>query len=188
MSDLFHEQVPSDFIEEVFAVMAATPQHTYQILTQRPQRMLEWLSIHRAIFVAAAAQQLGLELPEVPVNEWWPLRNVWLGVSVENQAAADERIPLLLQTPAAVRFLSCEPMLGPVDLTRVDFGFKTTDGYRKRRIIWDVLTGWEHQYSEQRSLDGLPNSSSSQDHPTMDWVIAGGESGPNARPQHPDWV
>lgn len=158
MSDLFHEQVPDEFIEQVFAVMSATPQHTYQILTKRPKRMLEWFTHNRAIFVAGAAHQMGHRPPQVTWDEWWPLANVWLGVSVENQQTADERIPLLLQTPAAVRFLSCEPLLGPVSLA----GF---DGKIYRP--WLDSIAWR--------VD-------------IDWVIAGGESGPNARPMHPDWV
>jgi protein gp37 len=94
MSDLFHEGVPVAFIDEVFDVMARTPRHTYQILTKRADRMLAYM-------------REGVERP---------LPNVWLGVSVEDQQHADERIPQLLQTPAAVRFISAEPLLGPVNL------------------------------------------------------------------------
>jgi protein gp37 len=94
MSDLFHEDVPDDYLRRVFEVMRQARRHTFQILTKRPERMRDWTRAHQ---------------PE-------PLPNVWLGTSVEDQAAADTRIPLLLDTPAAVRFLSCEPLLGPVDL------------------------------------------------------------------------
>lgn len=95
MSDLFHEAVPIEFIKQVFDVMARCPQHTFQILTKRPERMqfLLWSEF-----------------------DWKPLPNVWLGVSIEDQATANERIPLLLQTPAAVRWVSAEPLLGPVVL------------------------------------------------------------------------
>jgi protein gp37 len=99
MSDLFHKDVPDSFIERVFEVMHATPQHTYQVLTKRPERMKEF------------------------THRWWSHQiggmpdNVWCGTSVENQWAADERVPQLLAVPAAIRFLSCEPLLGPVDLS-----------------------------------------------------------------------
>jgi protein gp37 len=120
MSDLFHPRVPASFIDEVFQVMAETSQHTYQILTKRPKRA-------RAVL-----------RPLVPD----PLLNVWLGVSVEDDQRTD-RVPLLRDVPAAMRFLSCEPLLGP-----------------------------------------LP----SLDLTDIDWVIAGGESGPNPRPIRESWV
>jgi protein gp37 len=102
MSDLFHEQVPFEFITRIFGVMKDAKQHTFQVLTKRPERMKE--------FVLWLRHGLDYQVD-------YPSPNVWLGVSVEDQRAADERIPLLLQTPAAVRFLSCEPLLGPVDLS-----------------------------------------------------------------------
>ncbi len=95
MSDLFHPNVPNEYIDRVFAVMALASQHTFQVLTKRPERMLEYL------------------------NRRTTMPNVWLGVSIENQVTADERIPLLLQTPAAVRWVSAEPLLRPVDLFHV---------------------------------------------------------------------
>lgn len=138
MSDLFHEKVPNFFISSVFEVMASTPHHTYQILTKRPELMQEY------------------------VYQWTNLNsvlpNVWLGVSVEDQKAADERIPWLLKTPAAVRFLSCEPLLGPIDLTGNPEG-----------LMW-------------------PWAEAIQNGQSFDWVICGGESGQNARPMHPDWA
>ncbi len=100
MSDLFHEALPDSDIFKVFVVMGASQRHTFQILTKRPRRMLELISEGKCEGFPG-----------------WPLPNVWLGVSVENQATADERIPLLLQTPAAVRFVSYEPALGPVDFS-----------------------------------------------------------------------
>lgn len=93
MSDLFHDGVSTEFIDRVFDVMASTPQHTYQILTKRPRRMASYSSRRN-----------------VPSN-------VWLGTSVENQEWADKRLPLLLDVPVRVRFLSCEPLLGPIDLS-----------------------------------------------------------------------
>jgi protein gp37 len=98
MSDLFHEGVDDDFIEQVWNTMADTPRHTYQILTKRPRRMLQWTR-------------------ERETRGHPPLPNVWLGTSVENQDWANKRVPLLLETPAAVRFLSCEPLLGSIDLS-----------------------------------------------------------------------
>ncbi len=117
MSDLFHEDVPDDFIDRVFAVMALAENHTFQVLTKRPERMLRWFDpgfdnrehavgqAMREIAAARGGDDAGL--PE------WPLPNVWLGVSVEDHATADERIPLLLQAPAAVRWVSAEPLIGP---------------------------------------------------------------------------
>lgn len=95
MSDLFHELVPDEFIEQVFSVMAQADWHTFQVLTKRPKRMMEWCEAH---------------YPQLL------LPNVWLGTSVENQRAADERLPYIKNTRAAVRFLSCEPLLEDIDL------------------------------------------------------------------------
>jgi protein gp37 len=128
MSDLFHEDVPDAFIDKVFAVMALAPQHTFQILTKRAERMRDYLR-GRALRASDGLAQWDAHTDVDGRHEWrtpfileelaaaerrWPLPNVWLGVSVENQHFADERIPLLLQTPAAVRFISAEPLLGPV--------------------------------------------------------------------------
>ncbi len=137
MSDLFHEDVPDAFIDRVFAVIALAPQHTFQILTKRPERMRAYLDLFALVDdrVEQAAdwirESIGVEAPngyavssrfkraaDALGRFAWPLPNVWLGVSVENQHFADERIPLLLQTPTAVRFVSCEPLLGPVDISR----------------------------------------------------------------------
>ena len=108
MSDLFHESVTFEQLCDIFDVMGSTPHHVYQILTKRPQRMTEMVPM---IYQELAARE-GLDLPK----DAEPPCNIWLGCTVENQATADERIPLLLQTPAAVRFLSCEPLLEEVDL------------------------------------------------------------------------
>ncbi|MDQ2874402.1 MAG: phage Gp37/Gp68 family protein [Actinomycetota bacterium] len=176
MSDLFHDDVPDEYIARVWQVMASTPQHTYQILTKRHARMRAWVNrcavspagwiTHDGTDPAGAYDGTGQivgypEEPEhpawwgtgrhggkprhkpQPVARGWPLPNVWLGVSVEDQKWADIRIPALLETPAAVRFLSCEPLLGPVD---------------------------------GLDLDGIG------------WLIAGGESGPGARPMRPAWA
>lgn len=142
MSDLFHRDVPFDVIDKAFAVMALTPQHTYQILTKRPERMREYLlweggeknyiTLKRQHLIADAIDKLPVKRP-VSVEEgdfyravWHGIQtvtplslpNVWLGVSVEDQKTADERIPILLDTPAAVRWISAEPLLGAIDLSK----------------------------------------------------------------------
>lgn len=172
MSDLFHDKVTDDFIAKVWAVMAAAPQHTFQILTKRHARMRFLLNSD------AFAHQVAAEMARLwKVGRVAPLRgplpHVWLGVSVEDQKWADIRIPALLDTPAAVRFLSCEPLLGPVDLCGP---LDATGGHRPRLTYW--LTG-----RPDFATDGTPTVG-----PRIDWVIAGGESGPKARPMHPHWV
>lgn len=164
MSDLFHTAVPDEFIAQVFAVMAATPQHTYQVLTKRHGRMRSLLS--SATFGQLVARQgrrhtVGCQADWLAVGTMLrgaPLPNVWLGVSAEDQKRADLRIPALVDTPAAVRFVSCEPLLGPVSLWN-----------------WTVNPTHPHRLTGRRQ-------------PLLDWVIVGGESGPGARPMHPDWA
>lgn len=153
MSDLFHDDVPDDFIAQVWNIMRRCPQHTFQILTKRHARM-------RALLNSDAFQEhchrlvgVGNDRPEFAHYRTWPLPNVWLGVSTENQQWADIRIPALLDTPAAVRFVSAEPLLGPIYLA--GRGYLSPDEF---------------------------------DRPGLDWVITGGESGPGARPMHPDWA
>jgi protein gp37 len=113
-------------------------------------------------------------------------------VTAENQEQADMRIPVLLQTPASVRFVSVEPMLGPVNLTRINLGVQKTRGYGSRQIIWDALSGWEKQYETNRSLRSMfqqtPKCMSNDIGGRLNWVICGGETGPGARPMHPNWV
>ncbi|WFE45332.1 phage Gp37/Gp68 family protein [Verrucosispora sp. WMMD1129] len=136
MSDLFHADVPDEFIAKVFAVMAATPQHTYQVLTKRHGRMrsllnnAEWRS---SVLLRESVLDLNGPARDLPT---WPLPNVWLGVSVEDQQRANLRIPALIDTPAAVRWLSCEPLLGPVQLDRTDKDALVDGG-----IDWVVVGG-----------------------------------------------
>jgi protein gp37 len=130
MSDLFHEGLPDVAIDRVFAVMALGPQHTFQILTKRAERLRDYLSTpQRQQRIAAAAMSVTDNPRAASTIESlaWPFRNIWLGVSVEDQARGDERIPMLLQTPAAIRFLSCEPLLGPVDLAAAASGYGMPD-------------------------------------------------------------
>lgn len=207
MSDLFHENVTDEMLDRIFAVMALCPQHTFQVLTKRPERMLEYLSRGgRRSEAMEAACDLAFDLQSLKVharipkpgnvteivydrgvegNEAgckitvdWPLPNVWLGVSVERQEEADERIPLLLQTPAAVRFLSVEPLLGPITFRWAKWDDWTPN---KRRGV--QLPPVEREGRLKAGCvdqhDGLR---------MLDWVIVGGESGPGARPMHPDWA
>lgn len=155
--DLFHENVPDGWIDRVFAVMALAPQHTFQVLTKRPERMRNYIIEAHAL---VPRRSIGHSMI-------WP--NIWLGTSVEDQTTADARIPHLLATPAAVRFVSAEPLLGPVDFNV----FKGPECY-----IY-ALTG-------VRS-DGSGPSGFSQG-PRLNWAIVGGESGRHARPMHPDWA
>ena len=167
LSDLFHDDVPDDYIARVYAVMAAARQHTFQVLTKRPARMRALLSSEAFKVQVAAAYLYGDDVPDDTTGPLaWPLPNVWLGVTTEDQKWADVRIPILLDTPAAVRFLSVEPMLGPVLLCRCD-GAKY--GVRPYPFI----------VSEACSLHGATR---------VDWVICGGESGPGARPMHSQWA
>lgn len=116
MSDLFHDDIPDDYIAQVFSVMAQTQRHTYQILTKRPARMRSLLSRPEFIWPRVWGP-ISPDMPDIAYRTW-PLPNVWLGVSTENQQWADIRIPTLLDTPAAVRFISAEPLLGPISLIR----------------------------------------------------------------------
>lgn len=157
MSDLFHEQVPFAYVARVFAVMAITArEHTFQILTKRPERM-------RAFMIADETER---QIEEA-MAEWthnldfdWPPPNVWLGVSVEDQATADSRIPVLLQTPAAVRFISLEPQLADVDLEEYLYPRFAADDPRYYRPVGRGL----------------------------DWIIQGGESGPARRSFDKEWA
>lgn len=181
MSDLFHERVydnDESFIDEVFAVAAACPQHTFMILTKRSGIMRNYFNHpRRTMYVESALEWLYEGRIHMMPELVWPLPNVWPGVSVENQRTADERIPLLLQTPAAVRFVSCEPLLGPVDLTEImESRPDLPDGVYGKNSIKNALK------SPEEHLFWTDNR------PRLDWVIVGGESGPGARPMHPDWV
>lgn len=186
MSDLFHADVPDAFIARVFAVMALTPQHTYQVLTKRPERMAGLLTLkgmHWDSFTASIQEAMTALCCGVHDYPDWPLPNVWLGTSVENQAAADERIPHLLRTPAAVRFLSAEPLLGPVDL--VD---QLPGDALVRAVAHHKRTGHECGGAAGGEADCDGCSWRTWSIGSIDWVIAGGESGPHARPCHPDWA
>ena len=208
MSDLFHPNVPDGWIDRIFAVMALCPQHTFQVLTKRPEMMREYFqgleeqrdedrwwnaALDLEVLTEKQLQEFAENCPEL-------LPNVHLGVSVEDQATADERIPLLLQTPAALRFVSAEPLLSRIDLGRyVGLSGIATDDSKGRCVNcgkpgasaseqrfdafydgeWACSKRCEWQHEELGSpLERKP----------LDWVIVGGESGPGARPMHPDWA
>lgn len=166
MSDLFHKDVPFEFIDKVFAVMALCPHLTFQILTKRPERMAEYfesrkLTLGELPFAVGDAMngfvtgKMADHLDSIDAQWTWPLPNVWLGTSCENQEAANERIPHLLKCPAAVRFLSIEPQISNITLHVTD---------DELGAQWNVLEMGIH------------------------WVIVGGESGPGARPFDPQWA
>lgn len=183
MSDLFHESVSFEVIAAIFGVIEVTPHHTYQVLTKRPQRMLEFFEWLRSASVDPWTechfwalqnddQAEVLHRLDYKGNYPWPLSNLWLGVTAENQRTADERIPLLLQTPAAVRFLSCEPLLQKIDLTAVGHG---TQDY------CNALTGYRWDYGGTRPC---PQPFAKP----IDWVIVGGESGAKTRTCDINWI
>jgi protein gp37 len=191
MTDLFAEFVTEEHLDKIFAVMALAPQHTFQVLTKRAGRQRDYLSDPvgplRRIHAEAAQnpqpwrwiKEFGAKLAATPYNLYlqvrWPLHNVWIGVSTERQQEADERIPLLLQTPAAIRFISAEPLLGPIDLTKIPVPDDQAGKYAGHGYSFSAL---------EREDDLKLFNSPSQ----LDWVIVGGESGPGARPMHPDWA
>ena len=149
MADIFHENVPFNWVEEIFYMIENCPQHTFQILTKRPERMIEFFD-----WYIARNSDHSVEL------QWSIPDNIWLGVSCENQAMADKRIPLLMEIPAKVRFLSCEPLLEPINLSKF------------LPIEWsEIAEDW---------IESWPGIGSySTDYPN--WIIVGLESGSNAR-------
>ena len=202
MTDLFADFVPDEWIDRVFAVMALCPQHTFQVLTKRAERMRDYFigkeryldvhpledrynAINDAINQIAPAHWCKRELQDY-YDEGLPLPHVWLGVSAERQEEADERIPLLLQTPAAVRFVSCEPLLGPIDLNHIAApekveGEEWTFSALQQGDVYDMRSVDDRDQAFWVSGDGPY-----RDH-ALDLVIDGGESGSGARPSHVDW-
>ncbi len=231
MGDLFHEAVPFEFIDRVFAVMALCPQHTFQVLTKRPERMAEYLGGDWAFRVGKMLVDVGpdpfremIALMKVSYQacgdamrraKAGPLPNVWVGTSAEDQTRLEERVPHLLKCPAAVRFLSCEPLLGPLEFgqmvkgtTRVHMcmdvrgairnksfdGFQHPDGKAMtRREAEDALfelhsTGVK--VIPLGSCDDFDDQTGCRGHrsPRIDWVIVGGESGTQARRCDTRWI
>ena len=239
MSDLFHDAVPDEWIDRIFAVMALSPRHTFQVLTKRPERMARYATNPETPFRVAEteefrsaahrvrcdddpngseahhAQTAQLEAGVGNAGRWEsgsPLPNVWLGVSVEDQATADARIPLLLQTPAAVRFVSYEPALGPVDFGLDKATCKCCPRWggrwirTKHRVVADFPSIGKPGHEAPPGI----YRASSNPHGALcvptpagdlgvrprefdvlgqpDWIIVGGESGPGARPFDVAWA
>lgn len=165
MGDLFHDNVALEWLDQIFTVICRNPQHTFMLLTKRPEKMRfvaeQWVELARRAYRAE-----GGSLPS------W----LWLGVTAENQEEADRRIPILLQIPAAVRFVSCEPLLGPINLEKylrscIGCGNQGSTGY---------ITRYDNQLC--RACD------KGEEGPSLDWVIAGAETGPGARPCYVEWI
>lgn len=186
--DMFHDAVPNEWIDRCIAVMALTPHHIHQVLTKRSARMRDYMStfeqrpeafgeaLAHVVQAAGLTRERGIDAIEAMT---WPLPNVWLGVSVEDQQRANERIPDLMATPAAVRWLSCEPLLDFISLEEAWHGESALDsecwgdcGWCKagHPPMWNCQREWT-QYEP-----GAPQRSG------LDWIVVGGESGPNARP------
>jgi protein gp37 len=159
LSDLFHESAPIETIDHVFAIMALAPRHIFQILTKRPKIMQTYI-VDKATpsRITHAIDEIAPDANAHAIAAW-PLPNVWLGVTAENQKEAERRIPILLQTPAAVRWVAAEPLLEPLDLK---FGT------------------WLRDAPQREASNGIG--------PWLDWVVAGGEIGVDAQPCHPDWA
>ena len=177
MSDLFHNDIPDEYVVQIFAVMALAPRHTFQVLTKRHARMRSLLStdtFRQAVLVEAHREKWGLN---ADLARWeWPLPNVWLGVSTEDQKWADIRIPALLDTPAAVRWISAEPLLGPIDL-----GAAALVPYEREQ-------GGFWRYGARTGVHGEDKTWVPAPPAQLDWVVVGGESGPGARPMHAEWA
>lgn len=179
MADLFFEGHSNEDIAAVFGVMAAAPQHTFQVLTKRPARAREWFAwldshgywIDKLAHVVSIAEERGVAIKrgDAPyaivrgVAPFWPLPNVWIGTSAEDQPRLEERLPELFACPAAVHFLSYEPALGPIDISPWDPG----------RCDCEACSRTSVRCTASR-------------HP-LDWLIAGSESGPGARPAELEW-
>jgi protein gp37 len=212
MTDVFGEWVPFELLDRMFAAFALRPDVTFQILTKRAERMEEYFADRTARWKAWDTEAIRLAHNELCAP--YPLDNLWLGVSVEDQTRADERIPMLLQTPAAVRFLSCEPLLGELDL---GLSNATCDCCPRWPSRWVRLTrpiGSELSFLGISPADCVADTgvylAKSNKHgalsvhtpggllgikprefeamPSLDWIIVGGESGPGARPLDVEWI
>lgn len=195
MSDLFHENVPEDFIDQVFAVMAMAERHTFQVLTKRPERMRDYCQrlqaraseiAQRAVFLWGGVDPDGL-------YDWvqdrvarGPLPNVWLGVSAEDQLTYDDRVGVLEQTPAAVRWVSLEPMLAAVNANLA----MCMNGHG---WVTPVVVNNGKDYGCPHCMTVVTRCGSRGPGAFLksrgiDWIVVGGESGKGARPLHPAWV
>lgn len=177
MSDLFHPAFTDEQINLVINVMwLQAPQHTYMVLTKRPERMRDIILEHWSPKRMVCGRMLQ------------PLRNLWLGVTAENQQAVDERIPILLDTPAAVRFVSVEPMLGPVDISPWLSGLEANCGRTDDGSDGPCVLKSGHFGPCYGPGDVASDWTPAHEVPRLDWVILGGETGPGARPMQPEWA
>lgn len=173
MSDLFHPDVPDDFIGSVFAVMGQADRQTFMVLTKRADRMEQWFGSWAAAEAIEFLADLGYE---------WPLPNVWVGVSAENQEEADRRIPSLIATPAAIRFVSAEPLLGTIDLERIECPVYRDE--KNHSVV--AQCGMCPDRDDSCCQNGFFNAMKEG----IDWVIVGCETGPRklVRPMDSQWV
>lgn len=206
MSDLFHEGVPLDVIDQVMAVMAIAERHTFIVLTRRVARMQAYFSdpamparVRHWILTPPEGSALhgftdGAACLRAAIRvEAGPLSNLWLGASVEDQPTANERIPQILATPAAIRLISYEPAIGAVDFTRIE---RPPNEFDKKMPGFDSVTKFTLNAMSGFSAIEYPGSHgqivaaemSGAEMPRLDWIICGGESGAGARPMHPDWA
>jgi protein gp37 len=231
MTDIFGSWVPNEWIAAMFGIMAATPHLTHQVLTKRAKRMREWFAwaaqadlvgdgIHTCVTAAFGVPELNAfmtrndsDVEDFERTEYgdliddapaWPLSNVWLGVSCEDQATADERIPELLATPAAVRFVSAEPLLGPIDLgtwLRRDWALMhkwsryngepvpcTFFGLGEHGCDNEPVVFCEEDHGSGTCLEGRCREHHGHHGKSLDWLIMGSESGPGARPMDIAWA
>jgi len=180
--DLFYEGVPDEWIDKVFAVMAMAPQHTFQVLTKRSARMRDYMKRFAADYGPIEKQILALGGNPIEALTQWPLPNMWMGVSAEDQATAEERVPHLQDTPAAVRWVSAEPLLGEI---RLDELMRSSPTSASRDQPDDRDSDWTYC---DNALEGKRSTKVGQyDVPKIDWVVTGGESGVGARPSKTAW-
>lgn len=178
MGDLFHEDAPDDWIDKILAIMALCPQHTFQVLTKRAERMREYFKCdYRFAMIEGGAQAIHEKETDEDPSLWLAvhdLPNVWLGVSAENQEQANTRIPFLLDTPATIRFVSLEPQLEEINLNHLHQGYCNMPSYPEESYI-DALAGMK--------IDGWQFET-----PKIEWVIQGCESGHGRRPFNIKWA
>ncbi|MDE2102859.1 MAG: DUF5131 family protein, partial [Patescibacteria group bacterium] len=191
LSDLFHELVPEYYVDRMFAVMALTPQHTYQILTKRPKQMADYTrALHRPYTIRSVAESIAQErrmevvLPDLQVT--WPLPNVWMGTSAEDQRAYNERIHHLRRTLAVVRLISFEPLLGPINCSTHLEPICRCGDYRSHHedgvgaCVLCNSDGMREPWDRCRGYDQVDHG--------ISWCIVGGESGPHFRAMDLDWA
>lgn len=202
MTDMFGEWVPDEWIDRCFAVMALTPHHTHQVLTKRADRMRRYIAglsqreasgmpLSPQTVLISEAFRLGVNPSAAFVVAGlskWPLPNVWLGVSAEDQQRANERIPQLIRTPAAVRFVSCEPLLEKVLLDDGEFSWLSCTS-KLTEDEYEAMTPEQRRHIDEVAGSCCMSFNDGRGHfHGVDWVIVGGESGLGARPMDLAWA